>query len=34
MYRILAEHAQVSDRRRLARHLARVRPELMATGPG
>lgn len=34
MYRILAEHAQVKDRRRLARHPARVRPELIATGPG
>jgi putative transposase len=34
MYRILAEHAQVQDRRRLARHPARVRPELVATGPG
>ena len=34
MYRILAEHAQVKDRRRLARHPARVRPELVATGPG
>ena len=34
MYRILAEHRQVSDRRRQARHPARVRPELVATGPG
>ena len=34
MYRVLAEHAQVRDRRRLARHPARVRPELVATGPG
>jgi len=34
MYRILAENAQVKDRRRLARHPARVRPELIATGPG
>jgi len=34
MYRLLAEHAQVNDRRRLARHPARVRPELVATGPG
>lgn len=34
MYRVLAEHAQVKDRRRLARHPARVRPELVATGPG
>ena len=34
MYRILAEHCQVRERRRLARHPARVRPELVATGPG
>lgn len=34
MYRVLAEHAQVKDRRRLARHPARVRPELVASGPG
>ena len=34
MYRILAEHHQVKERRRLARHPARVVPELMATGPG
>jgi transposase InsO family protein len=34
MYRILHEHAQVKERRRLARHPARVRPELVATGPG
>jgi transposase InsO family protein len=34
MYRILAANAQVKDRRRLARHPARVRPELIATGPG
>jgi putative transposase len=34
MYRVLAENAQVKDRRRLARHPARVRPELVATGPG
>ena len=34
MYRVLGEHAQVRDRRRLARHPARVRPELIATGPG
>jgi transposase InsO family protein len=34
MYRILAANAQVKDRRRLARHPARVRPELVATGPG
>ncbi|NLT55147.1 MAG: hypothetical protein GXX79_11455 [Actinomycetales bacterium] len=34
MYRILHEHAQVTERRRLARHPARVRPELVATGPG
>ena len=34
MYRILAANAQVKERRRLARHPARVRPELVATGPG
>jgi putative transposase len=34
MYRVLAANAQVTDRRRLARHPARVRPELVATGPG
>lgn len=34
MYRVLAEHAMVKDRRRQARHPARVRPELVATGPG
>jgi transposase InsO family protein len=34
MYRILREHAQVKERRRLARHPARTRPELVATGPG
>jgi putative transposase len=34
MYRILADHAQVKDRRRQARHPARARPELIATGPG
>ncbi len=34
MFRILAEHAQVKERRRLARHPDRVRPELVATGPG
>jgi len=34
MYRILAANAQVKDRRRLARHPARARPELIATGPG
>ena len=34
MYRILAEHAQVKERRRQARHPARARPELIATGPG
>ncbi len=33
-YRVLAEHKQVKERRRLARHPARVRPELVATGPG
>jgi transposase InsO family protein len=34
MYRILAANAQVKDRRRQARHPARARPELIATGPG
>ena len=34
MYRVLAENAQVNDRRRQARHPARTRPELHATGPG
>ena len=34
MYRILRANALVKDRRRLARHPARVRPELIATGPG
>jgi transposase InsO family protein len=33
MYRILREHRQVSERRRLARHPARQRPELVADGP-
>ncbi|MFD6065501.1 IS3 family transposase [Rhodococcus wratislaviensis] len=33
MYRILRENRQVSDRRRQARHPARVRPELVATAP-
>jgi hypothetical protein len=34
MYRILREHDQVVERRRQARHPARTRPELVATGPG
>jgi len=34
MYRILGEHSQVRERRRLARHPARVRPELVTTAPG
>lgn len=34
MYRILAANAQVKERRRLARHPARVAPELVATGAG
>ena len=34
MYRILRANAQVKDRRNLARHPARARPELIATGPG
>ncbi len=33
MYRILREHHQVRERRRQARHPARVKPELMADGP-
>lgn len=33
MYRILRENMQVIDRRRQARHPARVCPELVATGP-
>lgn len=33
MYRVLREHAQVRERRRLARHPARRRPELVADGP-
>jgi len=33
MYRILREHRQVRERRRLARHPARTRPELVANGP-
>jgi putative transposase len=34
MYRILAENAQVKERRRQARHPARAVPELVATAPG
>ncbi|MFF5182156.1 IS3 family transposase [Micromonospora sp. NPDC000316] len=34
MYRVLREHAQVRERRRLARHPARRRPELVADAPG
>jgi putative transposase len=33
MYRLLAEHAQVKDRRRQARHPAKACPELVATAP-
>ncbi len=33
MYRVLAEQDQVKERRRLARHPARVCPELVATAP-
>ncbi len=33
MYRVLAEHSQVKERRRLARHPAMVCPELVATAP-
>ena len=34
MYRVLADHAQLVERRRIARHPARAIPELVATGPG
>ncbi len=34
MYRLLAAHRMHKDRRRLARHQTRARPELIATGPG
>ncbi len=34
MYRILHDHAQLVERRRIARHPARTVPELVATGPG
>ena len=34
MYRVLADHAQLVERRRIARHPARTVPELVATGPG
>jgi putative transposase len=34
MYRILTANCLVKDRRRQARHPARARPELIATGPG
>lgn len=33
MYRVMRENAQVRERRRQARHPARTRPELVATGP-
>ena len=33
MYRILHEHGEVKERRRQAVHPARVKPELVATGP-
>jgi putative transposase len=33
MYRILHEHGEVNERRRQAAHPARVKPELVATGP-
>jgi len=33
-YRVLKENRQVKERRRLATHPPRVRPELVATGPG
>lgn len=34
MYRLLHDHAQVTERRRQARHPARKVPELVATAPG
>jgi putative transposase len=34
LYRVLRENQQVVERRRQARHPARKRPELTATGPG
>ncbi|OAV55638.1 transposase [Enteractinococcus helveticum] len=34
MYRLLHDHAQVTERRRQARHPARTIPELVATAPG
>jgi putative transposase len=34
LYRVLRANRQVVERRRLARHPARTRPELIATGPG
>ena len=33
MYRLLAEHGQVQERRAQARHMAYAAPELLATGP-
>ncbi len=33
MYRVLREHGEVRERRRQATHPARVKPELVATGP-
>lgn len=33
MYRVLREHGEVGERRRQAVHPARVKPELVATGP-
>ncbi len=33
MYRLLREHGEVRERRRQATHPARVKPELVATGP-
>lgn len=34
MYRVLQEHGQVKERRRLAKHPAKKIPHLVATGPG
>ena len=33
MYRVLRAHGEVGDRRRHATHPARIKPELVATGP-
>lgn len=33
MYRLLAEHGEVQERRAQARHMVYAAPELLATGP-